>query len=129
MENEKNYNFFIIGSRANGTSEKSDDIEVIVTSSLGQGKYDIEEIKEQINNLEKFSKESGGYLKVYQDDGENFWSVYSSHGERLDIGSANDKYVKWDEIRNDAKQINIKNLIHLCESVELENKVEKKLKP
>ena len=29
MENEKNYNFFIIGSRANGKSEKNDNIEVI----------------------------------------------------------------------------------------------------
>ncbi len=130
MENTKDYNFFIIGNRATGqiTSSK-DDIEVIITSALGDGKYDKEDIHRQVNELERFSKENGGYLKIYQDDGENFWSIYSNDVERLDIGTVKDNYAKWDEIKSIAKQINIKDLMNLCESVELENNNHKKLKP
>jgi hypothetical protein len=122
MEQEKDYNFFIIGNRAKGIVEnKTDEIEIIVTSSLGEGKYNKEEIDKFILDLEKFSKESGGYLKIFQDDGENFWSIYSRNIERLDIGNEKDNYKKWDTIRSDAKQINIKDLINLCEAVALEN--------
>lgn len=130
MENTKDYNFFIIGNRATGqiTSSK-DDIEVIITSALGDGKYNQDEINSHINELEKFSKENGGYLKIYQDDGENFWSIYSKEIEKLDIGTAKDNYAKWDEIKSIAKQINTKDLINLCESVALENNNNKKLKP
>lgn len=117
MENTKDFNFFYI-------NDKELPLKVLVTSSLGEGKYSQEEIQEQIEKINE--KNSNGKIAIYQDDGENFWEV--SSGNQLDIGKKENNYEKWDDIKSKALPIDVEDLLVFSAFKEASLKPARKLK-
>lgn len=116
MEKSKDFNFFYI-------NDKELPLKVLITSSLGEGKYTQEDIQEQI---ERIKEKNNGRIMIYQDDGENFWEIFS--GKKLDIGSKENNYKKWDEIKIKAYTIDVEDLIVFCSFKEVNMQQKRKLK-
>ena len=112
MENlEKDYNFFYIKEHEKITT-------VIITSSLGNGKYtkeDISNIIDKLNNIPKISN----LISLFEDDGENFWSIFDN--KKLDIGSKEDNYKKWEDIKTKIEIFEIEDFLVLSKYVKKEN--------
>lgn len=117
MENTKDYNFFYINEK-----ESSLPLKVLITASMGEGKYNREEIEELVQKIEE--KNTQGKIHLYQDDGENFWNV--SNNTKLEIGTKEDNFEKWNELKEKALVIEIEDLLVFTQSNE--NKVVKKHK-
>jgi len=117
MENTKDFNFFYI-------NDKELPLKVLVTSSLGEGKYTQEEIQIEIEKINK--QNTNGKIAIYQDDGENFWEV--SSGNQLNIGSKEDNYAKWDEVKSKALPIDVEDLLVFSAFKEAKLKQSRKLK-
>lgn len=117
MENTKDFNFFYI-------NDKELPLKVLVTSSLGEGKYSQEEIQEHIEKIN--AKNKNGKIAIYQDDGENFWEV--SSGNQLDIGNKENNYAKWNEIKIKALPIDVEDLLIFSVFKEANLKTTRKLK-
>lgn len=121
MENTKDYNFFYLMEK-----EINKPLKIIITSSLGEGKYTEKEMDEEIEKINL--KNTKSLLVLYKDDGENFWNITSNNGEKLDIGSKESNYEKWDEIRSKVLPIEKEDLIIFCSSGSKENTKIKTLK-
>lgn len=119
MENTKDYNFFYI-------NDKEDlPLKVIITASLGEGKYNREEIEQLIQTIE--NKNTQGKIHLYQDDGENFYNVsYNNNNEKLDIGTKEDNFEKWNIVKDKALVVEIEDLLVFAQSSD--SKVVKKYK-
>lgn len=119
MENTKDYNFFYI-------NDKEDlPLKVIITASLGEGKYNREEIEKLIQTIE--NKNTQGKIHLYQDDGESFYNVsYNNNNEKLDIGTKEDNFEKWNIIKDKALVVEIEDLLVFAQSSD--SKVVKKYK-
>ena len=83
-----------------------------------------EEINQKVEEIN--TKNNNGKVELYQDDGENFWSLKSS--EKLDIGTKEDNYKKWDELKSRALPIEVEDLLVFCSSNETKLKSNYKLK-
>ncbi len=118
MENTKDYNFFYINEK------QTLPIKILITASLGEGRYSQEEINQKVEEIN--TKNNNGKVELYQDDGENFWNLKSS--EKLDIGTKEDNYKKWDELKSRALPIEIEDLLVFCSSNETKLKSNYKLK-
>lgn len=116
MENTKDYNFFYINDKENLP------LKVLITASLGEGKYDKEEITQLVDNIQ--SKNTQNKINLYQDDGENFWNV--ADNTKLDIGTKENNFANWDDIKDKALVIGIDDLLVFAQSNE--NKIVKKYK-
>lgn len=120
MENTKDYNFFYLNEK------ETLPLKVLITSSLGEGKYTQEEITKEIEKITL--KNTNGKIALYQDDGENFWEVSSTQNNQLNIGNKEDNYAKWDEIKSKVLPIEVEDLLVFCESKENKVKANHKMK-
>lgn len=106
MENTNDYNFFYI-------NEKEEmPIKVIITTSLGECKYNLEQIQQLVSTIQ--NENTQGKISLYQDDGENFWNL--SNHTQLDIGNKEDNFKKWDKIKQKALVIEIEDLLVFAKS-------------
>lgn len=105
MENSKDYNFFYI-------REKTEPARIIITASLGEGKYSDNEINESIEMI----KQQNGSLNVvlYKDDGENLWKISETGSEKLDIGTKEDSYSLWSSIKERLLEIPLADILVIC---------------
>jgi predicted nucleotidyltransferase len=121
-EDNKQYNIFIIGSRAKGDNRIDSDINILISASISEAKYTPIEIEHIINDLNIYGKKNGGFLDIYQDDGLDLWSLYEKETKCILVGSHPNKDEIWNKICTEAKEITPKTIKDLCESVSLENK-------
>lgn len=111
MDNTKDYNFFYVKEKE---TDNSLPLKVIVTAALGEGQYTTEEVGQYIEQINQ--KNTNGKVTIYQDDGQNFWEVSSTNTSKLDIGTEEDNFKKWDEIKSNTLSISPEDIIGFCES-------------